>query len=534
MGYVDGSFPCPLEYKTLEENGVASEIEHEYMSWVQNDCAVMSILAATLSNDALSFVIGRKSSKEIWCRLKEKYVDDSWYNIAKLKTSLDNIQKGSDSIDMYLLRVKSFCDQLAVMGVDMADEDIIEPVLHGLSSEFAVIKAIIRFKTLNSSVSMKDLRSLLLIAEDEINQIVTSMSLSIRNAMVAFGDTSRVQAINAALVSNDVMFTSNVTYPSSEHMMRKTSMNELNSSSMMIENERVQQLVTKACVQKEEAKGTISVQEPILGELWSNSSQTNSFRSLNEPSQPAVGSNVFGTSSPSGRSQTAFISTTQSGPLNSASIYAQKSSQKHIAPIKQLVVREQPISREEPRRVRKVVTGDKQHQLSQYRPLHVQDIAGEASEVEGMTMQAQVPISVIPSVRKVPNNSSYDSSCNEASKKHFGSDDYKQTMVSGDQEIGLNVYNIDLKRECQNIEYLEDLNEKAVVQSKHLDVSNSSFMLTSVKLADEELTDLKTDQLETGSIARTGGATLDFSLMNCRHVSQPMKLWQSLPLIPPG
>ncbi|KAL6144233.1 hypothetical protein ACLB2K_054928 [Fragaria x ananassa] len=176
----------------MEENEVATDITKEYMNWVQNDFAVMSILVATLSNiDALSFIVGSKSSKAIWCRLKEKYVDDSRYNIMNLKNSLCNIKKGLDSIDKYLFRVKSICDQLATMGVYMDDEDIVVSVLNGLPSEFATIKTVIRIKALSSSVSMKDLRSLLLISEDDIEQTLKSISLSLETAMAAIGDTFR-------------------------------------------------------------------------------------------------------------------------------------------------------------------------------------------------------------------------------------------------------------------------------------------------------------------------------------------------------
>nr|XP_011471076.1 PREDICTED: uncharacterized protein LOC105353520 [Fragaria vesca subsp. vesca] len=175
----------------MEENEVATDMTKKYMNWVQNDSTILSILAATLSNDALSFIIGSKSSKEIWCRRKEKYVDDSRYNIMNLKNSLYKIKKDSDSIDRYLFRVKSICDQLATMGVYMDDEDIVVSVLNGLPSRFATIKTVIRIKALSSSVSMKDSRSLLLIGEDEIEQTLKSISLSLETAMAAISDTSR-------------------------------------------------------------------------------------------------------------------------------------------------------------------------------------------------------------------------------------------------------------------------------------------------------------------------------------------------------
>ena len=62
---------------------------------------------------------------------------------------------------------------------------------------------------------------------------------------------------------------------------------------------------------------------------------------------------------------------------------AMASETPHNAPRKQPVARERPISREEPRRVKKEVTGDKQHHSNKYRPIYVRDIAEEASEDEG-------------------------------------------------------------------------------------------------------------------------------------------------------
>ncbi|KAK9903023.1 hypothetical protein M0R45_001321 [Rubus argutus] len=192
LRYVDGSFPCPPQHMIREEDGVTSEMTQQYMNWEQNDSAVMSILAATLSSDALSFVVGCKTSRELWCLLKERYASISRSNRMRLKTIFQNLQKGSDSIDKYLLRVKIACDQLANVGVHMPDEDIIVTVLHGLPSEFAVMKTII--KTKKSLVSMQELRSLLLIAEDEIELAAKSTSFLSNQAMTTYGDNPRAVA----------------------------------------------------------------------------------------------------------------------------------------------------------------------------------------------------------------------------------------------------------------------------------------------------------------------------------------------------
>ena len=60
LQYIDGSFPCPPQHMIRAEDGLAYDMTKEYMNWEQNDSAVMSLLAATLSSDVLSFVVGSK------------------------------------------------------------------------------------------------------------------------------------------------------------------------------------------------------------------------------------------------------------------------------------------------------------------------------------------------------------------------------------------------------------------------------------------------------------------------------------------
>lgn len=48
-----------------EDDGVTSDIKDEYMNRVQNDSAIMSLLAATLSSATLSCVVGSQSSWEV-------------------------------------------------------------------------------------------------------------------------------------------------------------------------------------------------------------------------------------------------------------------------------------------------------------------------------------------------------------------------------------------------------------------------------------------------------------------------------------
>lgn len=74
----------------------------------------------------------------------------------------------------------------------MPDEDIIATVLHGLPSEFAIMKTIT--KTKKSLVSMQELRSLLLIAEYEMELAAKSTSLPSNPSMTTYTDAPRAVA----------------------------------------------------------------------------------------------------------------------------------------------------------------------------------------------------------------------------------------------------------------------------------------------------------------------------------------------------
>ena len=56
-----------------------------------------------------------------------------------LKTELHTIQKGTDSIDKFMLRLKNIIDQLNAAGEFISDNDVIIAGLAGLPKEYAII-----------------------------------------------------------------------------------------------------------------------------------------------------------------------------------------------------------------------------------------------------------------------------------------------------------------------------------------------------------------------------------------------------------
>jgi len=134
MGYVDGFLPCPPQLSSISaESGITSSSSQsdEYIVWKMHDRAIMQLITATLSSIAMSCAIGSTSSKDLCTRLKEQFSTMSRTSIFQMKSNLQTIKKGSDSVSQYLHRIKEDRDYLFAGGVYFADEDIVILALNG-------------------------------------------------------------------------------------------------------------------------------------------------------------------------------------------------------------------------------------------------------------------------------------------------------------------------------------------------------------------------------------------------------------------
>ena len=167
-GFVDGSHPCPAplnEFGTNISNSTSSSgIDcDDMLIWRMHDRALMQLITATLSPVAMSCAIGSGSSKELWLRLKKQFSTVSKTSIFQMKSNLQNIRKGMDTISQYLLKIKEARDYLAVAGVFFVDEDIVILALNGLPPEYNTFRCVVRGR--ESVITLKEFRSQLLAEE---------------------------------------------------------------------------------------------------------------------------------------------------------------------------------------------------------------------------------------------------------------------------------------------------------------------------------------------------------------------------------
>ena len=112
LDVVDGSYPCPEMYIRDTNSGTTSVVNPDFIQWDTKDQALISMMSATLSLSALALVIGQKSAKGVWDTLEKCFTSFSRSNILSLKRDLHSIKKNSDSINVYMQKIKECKDKL--------------------------------------------------------------------------------------------------------------------------------------------------------------------------------------------------------------------------------------------------------------------------------------------------------------------------------------------------------------------------------------------------------------------------------------
>ncbi|XP_050151332.1 uncharacterized protein LOC126626150 [Malus sylvestris] len=103
-----------------------------------------------------------------------------------MKSNLQTIKKGSDSVAQYLQKIKEAKDYLSAAGVYFVDEDIVILALNGLPAEYNTFRTVIRGR--ESVISLKEFRSQLFAEEAILESTVNAPFLT---AMVANHSTQK-------------------------------------------------------------------------------------------------------------------------------------------------------------------------------------------------------------------------------------------------------------------------------------------------------------------------------------------------------
>ena len=136
----------------------------------RQDQLLRSALIASLSPDIVPYVVGEKTSYDVWNTLQKTYAKPSQARIMSLRESLFLTKKGTMSITEFLQKIKSITTTLAAAGVTVTMNETVLHVLHGLPAEYKEVSAAIRAR--DSAISFDDLHDKLTDFESQLNRDV--------------------------------------------------------------------------------------------------------------------------------------------------------------------------------------------------------------------------------------------------------------------------------------------------------------------------------------------------------------------------
>ena len=150
---------APDQFLKDSSGNVTTEINPVFLSWKNREQALFTFLNSTLSPSILALTVGQKSSRGVWKVLEKHFASMSRSSVISLRNDLNNVKKGTDSIDVYFQRIKQILDKLAVMLVILDDEKLLHVALDGLPSKYASFSSTIR--TRSDVLSVEEFNTLL-------------------------------------------------------------------------------------------------------------------------------------------------------------------------------------------------------------------------------------------------------------------------------------------------------------------------------------------------------------------------------------
>ncbi|TQD79325.1 hypothetical protein C1H46_035162 [Malus baccata] len=202
--HFDGTAICPPKFVIDTEHGVISVISEAFLEWESIDLALLSLLIAILFYESIEHVLSCKKAHAARFNLQDHYASISKARVNTLKTEFQTLQKGGDSIDQYLSKLRSIKDQLIAANESVSDNDFVVAALSGLLREYSTIRIVIL--TRDNSITLREFREQLLCAEREVDSMANTMTHNFSGLYMQCSSSQSSQSQGSSSNSDDIPY----------------------------------------------------------------------------------------------------------------------------------------------------------------------------------------------------------------------------------------------------------------------------------------------------------------------------------------
>ncbi len=116
-------------------------------AWVKKARQAIHYISITVSDSMIGHIQDAETPKEVWDTLSNLFETSTKARKLQLKQQLNEVKKGSLSINDYVLKIRALTDQLGSIGVVIDDDDLLLVALQGLGKEY---------KPFETSIAVRD------------------------------------------------------------------------------------------------------------------------------------------------------------------------------------------------------------------------------------------------------------------------------------------------------------------------------------------------------------------------------------------
>ncbi|KAA8517992.1 hypothetical protein F0562_015466 [Nyssa sinensis] len=173
LGFVDGSVSPPAKM-VLDPTTQKESYNPEYKLWLKTDQFLLSCLKASLSPNTSAYVLGLQTSKQVWDALETLFQQQSQARLDHLRDRLQNIKKGTHSVEEYVAEIKGVANKLAAINHPVSDSELVTHTLNGLQHEPNYLPFVYAIENQERPPSFDDLRAHLLVHEQRVTGLLSN------------------------------------------------------------------------------------------------------------------------------------------------------------------------------------------------------------------------------------------------------------------------------------------------------------------------------------------------------------------------
>ncbi|KAL4284395.1 hypothetical protein GQ457_16G015980 [Hibiscus cannabinus] len=203
LKYVDENVQSPPKY--INQNGIVC-INPEFEFFEEQDGALASWLLSTVSEPVLHHLVGLSTSSDVWNTLHRLYSSKTTSRLMSYRRLLHSEKKGDLSMQNFLMKVKSICDNLANCGECISDQEHITAILNGLPPEYDSIVTVITASPTSSDLTF--VSTILLDADARQSNLVNHVNASAHIVLQHTAPNTSIEHSHVSQSSGQPVFSS--------------------------------------------------------------------------------------------------------------------------------------------------------------------------------------------------------------------------------------------------------------------------------------------------------------------------------------